>query len=538
MLLKKLIFVLIVAGILCVPVLAYTEKGTHTFLPTGGNIITFANRFVVNNITEFSDTTYMVCQRHTWREWAWGLGLGSGTHNTRLTVSGSTVGNVTITYGASSDYRKNEYIEWIYTFNDFDPLAFTGERTINYVTQLPDGFYSNRSETASTEVWDGYERSAADAAKTEETCTIYSGSAVTTPAASFTCTPTSQYPGANYTVECTDSSTNTPTDWLWTIDWDNTGIDNYMTTNEQNASFSFAYSGIYSVNLRANNTAGSDWENKSAYLTISANATPNNCYLPVQAGYIRSVAQCLNSQDSSLVAGCDIQLRDNEGGSWSNGTDRADATWCIDTLPAHTVNAYAQATGYTGTARYNLPVRSDAIIALMLIPGYVPAAPEGKVYLYVTVNDADTLQGLAGAYVSAAQAGQPTKSDVAGSQGVVIITVKNSTSTYVTASKSGYTSVSRTLTTSAFGPDSLMISLQKSTIQPTATATPGPGGTVAPTISPGQQPTNPDGTPNKDYANQQGQIMMNFLASNGLNLVTLCVLVTMLALLGVKLGGR
>jgi len=168
-------------------------------------------------------------------------------------------------------------------------------------------------------------------------------------------------------------------------------------------------------------------------------------------------------------------------------------------------------------------------------PGYVPPAAAGKVWLYVIVNDADTGAALSEAHVVVSASGETTKSDYTDVSGSMHIQWKNATSTYIAVDKSGYNPASKYTVTSDFGPDTVRVELHRSTITPTATMTTGPGGTVPVTPGPGQ---NPDGSFPDGYANAQGQAIMNLLAYHGYDLVLLCILVTMLALLGVRLGGK
>ena len=102
---------------------------------------------------------------------------------------------------------------------------------------------------------------------------FYTGSAVTTPVSSFSCAPTTQ--GTNTDVVCVDSSTNTPTDWYWAIDAESWGADAWITSTSRNISWKSAYPGFFSVNLRANNSAGSDWENKTNYVQIYTSTGAN-----------------------------------------------------------------------------------------------------------------------------------------------------------------------------------------------------------------------------------------------------------------------
>jgi PKD repeat protein len=360
---------------------------------------------------------------------------------------------------------------------------------------------------------------------------IKAGSAVVAPVASFACTPTSQYPDAS--IVCTDTSTNTPTDWLWSIDMEGAGIEGWQTHTGQNFTWESHYPGLYSVNLKANNSAGFDWENKTNYVSISVNATPNNCNIPPVSGYIRTYAQTNDGMTSGGIYGSQIQMRDMEGGAWSNTTS-SEGYWCIDTLPGHSLNLYAQATGYTSTSQLGVSANGGRYY-LVLWPDYIPAPSSGNVSLYVLVYDQQTGTPL---YLSSVRVDGNNINTIlknTGPEGQAVFTIKNQTSIHVTASKAGYNTITRTMTTSNTGPDTLMISLPRSTVTVAPTQTTGLGGTVPTTIGPYGTP-GPGGTMAPGYTNNQGQLMMDFLARNGLSLVELCFFVTVLALLGVKLG--
>jgi PKD repeat protein len=354
---------------------------------------------------------------------------------------------------------------------------------------------------------------------------------VQTPVSSFTCTPTSQYPDTS--VVCTDTSTNTPTDWLWTIDAEAMGIDAWQQSTSRNFTWESHYPGLYSVNLKANNSAGSDWENKSNYISISENATPNNCNIPPVSGYIRTYAQTNDGMTSGGIYNSDIQMRDMEGGAWSNVTNSG-GFWCIDTLPGHSLNLYAQATGYTSTSQLGVSANGGRYY-LVLWPDYIPAPSAGNVSLYTLIYDQQTGSPLYLSSVRVDGNNINTYLKNTGPEGQAVFTIKNNTLVHVTASKAGYNTITRTMTTSNLGPDTLMISLPRSTVTVAPTQTTGPGGTVPTTIGPYGTP-GPGGTMAPGYTNNQGQLMMDFLARNGLSLVELCFFVTILALLGVKLG--
>ena len=63
------------------------------------------------------------------------------------------------------------------------------------------------------------------------------------------------------TVQFTDTSTNTPTSWTWEF-------GDGGTSALQNPTYTYAAPGTYTVNLIATNSAGSDSENKPAYVTV------------------------------------------------------------------------------------------------------------------------------------------------------------------------------------------------------------------------------------------------------------------------------
>jgi PKD repeat protein len=75
------------------------------------------------------------------------------------------------------------------------------------------------------------------------------------------------------TVTFTDLSTNTPTSWTWTITpatgWTFAGGTN---ANSQNPQVTFNTAGLYTIELAAINTGGSDIETKTDYITVVDNA--------------------------------------------------------------------------------------------------------------------------------------------------------------------------------------------------------------------------------------------------------------------------
>ncbi len=90
------------------------------------------------------------------------------------------------------------------------------------------------------------------------------------PVADFTGTPTSG--SATLSVAFTDSSTNTPTSWLWEKN-DGSGWANFAgSPTTQNPTESFA-AGTWSVRLTATNASGSDTKTRTNYITSSSGAS-------------------------------------------------------------------------------------------------------------------------------------------------------------------------------------------------------------------------------------------------------------------------
>ena len=93
--------------------------------------------------------------------------------------------------------------------------------------------------------------------------------ATSAPVADFSGTPTNIC--ADDTVVFTDLSTNTPTDWIWSIS-PSSGFNyiNGTDANSQNPQIRFVQAGNYSITLSASNTGGSDDEVKNNYIVADA----------------------------------------------------------------------------------------------------------------------------------------------------------------------------------------------------------------------------------------------------------------------------
>ncbi|WP_292484142.1 FISUMP domain-containing protein [Methanohalobium sp.] len=88
----------------------------------------------------------------------------------------------------------------------------------------------------------------------------------TAPIAAFTANQTSITVGSS--IDFTDQSKNSPTDWNWDF-----GDGN--TSNSQNPSHTYNESGTYTVSLTVTNNAGSDTETKTGYITVEESSNGN-----------------------------------------------------------------------------------------------------------------------------------------------------------------------------------------------------------------------------------------------------------------------
>jgi PKD repeat protein len=91
---------------------------------------------------------------------------------------------------------------------------------------------------------------------------VYLDYNVPAPVASFNSSGVSG--GVPLEVTFNDTSSNNPTSWLWYTDDLSGGTD-------RNISHIYFNSGQFNVNLKATSSSGSDWENKTNYITVSPN---------------------------------------------------------------------------------------------------------------------------------------------------------------------------------------------------------------------------------------------------------------------------
>jgi len=211
------------------PVHAYTTAGTYTVNLTATNAA---------GSTTAAKSGYITVT-------ASGIPVASFTANV---TSGSAPLSVKFT-----DASTNNPTSWLWDFGDGDTAASQNPtHTYSSIGTYTVNLTATNSKGANTLTQAGY-------------ITV---TAVGTPVVSFTATPVNGL--APLTARFTDTSTNTPTSWLWTFGEGN-------TSTVQNPVYTYSSVGTYTVTLTATNSAGSNTITRPGYITVSAPvATTNN----------------------------------------------------------------------------------------------------------------------------------------------------------------------------------------------------------------------------------------------------------------------
>lgn len=301
--------------------------------------------------------------------------------------------------------------------------------------------------------------------------------------ADFTGTPTSGT--GPLSVAFTDTSKGLLLDaWNWTISpatgWYVEGGD--LEVEDLNAYF--VTNGNYTITHGVSNPITSNTTTKTDYIWVY-----NSTDL-VTTGFLAT-----DGTSGYPVNGAQVDLYDIENASWSNTTTIGG--WAtISTLSGHTINAYANATGYEDADLLAQPAKPGGFYQIYMWPdvGFKNVS-EGMVTAYFHVNDANTGDPIPGALISGGgeNYGVMVNSTMFGlttnAVGMASIAVQNNTNIYITTSKGGYQTASQAFATGpgSGGTDNVVVSimLSKLTVTPTATMTTLPG-------QPGVYPTTVD----------------------------------------------
>lgn len=130
------------------------------------------------------------------------------------------------------------------------------------------------------------------------------------PVANFTGTPTSGT--ASLSVAFTDSSTNTPTSWLWEKNSGGGWVNFASTPTSQNPTESFA-AGTWSVRLTATNAGGSDTKTRTDYITATQ---------PIP---VNTVAPAVTPSPATVGQACSCTT-----GTWTGSPTSYSYQWKLD----------------------------------------------------------------------------------------------------------------------------------------------------------------------------------------------------------------
>jgi len=279
------------------------------------------------------------------------------------------------------------------------------------------------------------------------------------------------------------------------------------------------------------------YHNTTDLFVSSVTPTPTVTPTPgptVPPGYVRSTFVTIDGVNYNTIHGTNIMLYDVENGSWSNSTSDADGIFYIDTLPYHTISAYATYTIFanhyadasiigavTGYSGMDYPI-------YMFPPG-LPPGP-GNINLYIPVVDADTTYAIGSVGVQVELPSGAITGDITGPGGdAAVFVVPNNTIIKARASKTGYGPVTELFNSGEVTPKTVVIELSKSTVTPTVTRTPLPGEiTARPSYAPGCDPAAYDAavcTRGKDSD------MMNQIRDAGPGLIALAIIATVVGLI-------
>jgi PKD repeat protein len=348
----------------------------------------------------------------------------------------------------------------------------------------------------------------------------------------FTATPLFGNP--SLTVAFTDTSLNvfTPAEYNWSIT-PTTGVSGFFG-NTISHSAVFSQSGNYTVSHGASDAYGSGILSRSDYIWVYNSTATKTKYF-----------QTIDGTSGNIVTNSTINLKDVENSSWVNGTFPADGMSSITTLVGHHINAYASLTGFSDAEDLNL-LNDGEPRYIMMWPTFAKNVSAGNVSLYVTVQDKDTHAAIKGAQVTMSPSTGSAQGTTTNEAGIAYFVVKNQTLCYITAQATGqgYSTGVTTINTgsgsggSASAAATILLSKNLVTQTPTTVVTTLPGGgTPTPTVTvlPGCEDQVTAEGQAKCRAAQSNQ-GLSYLSAHMMDLIMICVFVTIMYLLGIRLG--
>jgi len=297
------------------PTVTYNTAGTYDVSLTATNSEGSDTETKTNYITVTDTPAYCTSSGNSQQyEWVAGVAVGSlnntsgasaytdYTSQTANLTAGASV-NVSLTPGfAGSSYTENWRI-WI-DYNEDGDFADSGEEvyagsgssTVNGSFTVPssaDGVTTRMRVSMRYNSAPPYCGSF-DYGEVEDYTVNIAGIIVNPPVADFTANTTSINEGGS--VNFTDLTTNNPTSWSWTF-----GGGTPSTSTAQNPTITYNTAGTYSVTLTASNSAGSDSETKTNYITVNE----------IQVTYCTASG---NNQNYEWIAGVGVGSINNSSG--------------------------------------------------------------------------------------------------------------------------------------------------------------------------------------------------------------------------------
>jgi hypothetical protein len=256
-------------------------------------------------------------------------------------------------------------------------------------------------------------------------------------------------------------------------------------------------------------------------LTPPVTPTPTTT---IPAGYVRSTFVTIDGVNYNTIHGTNIMLYDVENGSWSNSTSDADGIFYIDTLPYHTINAYATytifANHYADASIIGAVTGNSGLDhAIYMFPPGLPPGP-GNINLYIPVVDADTTYAIGSVGVQVELPTGAITGDITGPGGdAAVFVVPNNTIIKARASKTGYGPVTESFNSGEVTPKTKTLYMSKLVVTPTRTSTIPPGG-VTPVVTVDPRTTN-----------QKDADMMDQIRDAGPGLIGLAIVATIFGLI-------
>ena len=250
--------------------------------------------------------------------WSWSFGDGNTSTSENPSWTYTSAGTYTATLTATNTVGSNSTAKTITVktsvtapVSSFTPSSTSGtvpltvtftDTSTNSPTAWSWIFGDGNTSTSESPSWTYtsagtytvYLTSSNSAGQSTSYKVITVSAATTTPVTSFTANVTSGV--LPLAVQFNDTSTNTPTAWYWVFG------DGYTNTTE-NPVHTFSSAGTYTIYLTATNSAGSNTEYASDYITVTANATPvASFYSNVTSGTVPFAVQFNDSSTNTPTA--------------------------------------------------------------------------------------------------------------------------------------------------------------------------------------------------------------------------------------------